>query len=301
VVAERSTQRAAKGQDAAATQSAPSEPQAVVQPRKDGAVRPSYKPSTLVHERGLIVGQALHPSSETAVMPTLVAQHERAFGTVPPTMLLDAAYCTVAVLAPAVEQDIDVLCPSGKARDKATWEKRGAPGLFGKRDFHYEDATNTYHCPAGHSLTQIEQTRDGARRRYRRYATPACATCALRPRCTTSRRGRTVMRYDGEEYKEAMAEVLRQPGARRQYRRRAAIAERPFAALRGRQGLTRFHRRGRAGAAVEFALHCIAFNLNWALNYRERINVGGCLIALWVRIEQSWHLIAVMKFSGSQR
>ena len=51
--------------------------------------------------------------------------------------------------------------------------------------------------------------------------------------------------------------------------------ERPFAEFRGRQGLTRFHRRGVAGARVEFALHCIAFNLKWAIG-RE----GVTLVAL---------------------
>jgi hypothetical protein len=68
------------------------------------------------------------------------------------------------------------------------------------------------------------------------------------------------VRYQGEELKEAMAQVLSQPAARAKYQRRQAIVEPCFAELRERQGLKRFHRRGLAAVRVEFALHCIAFN-----------------------------------------
>ena len=86
-----------------------------------------------------------------------------------------------------------------------------------------------------------------------------------------------------------MALVWQQPAARARYRRRAAMAERPFAELRGRQGLLRFRRRGTRGAAVEFALHCIAFNLKWALGQGRGTGVG-LLWTLWVRITDRWIL-----------
>ena len=288
-LAERSAARAAKGADPAATQIAPQEPEAVLQPRKDGAVRLAYKPSTLVHERGLIVGQAVHPSSETAVLPQLLAQHETAFGSAPPTLLLDAGYCTVAVLADLVARDIDVLCPSGTAQGADDWEKAGRQGRFGKGAFDYAAERDAYRCPAGAWLEPIGQgTRRG--RSYRRYGTAACAECPRRTQCTTAGPGRTVERYAGEEYKEAMTRVLRQPSARTQYRRRAPIAERPFAELRGRQGLLRFHRRGVAGAAVEFALHCIAFDLKWALQQEASGPCAGIVWTLWACTGSRWTL-----------
>ena len=62
-----------------------------------------------------------------------------------------------------------------------------------------------------------------------------------------------------------MAQMLTQPAARAKYRCRAAIVEPFFAELRERQGLKRFHRRGLKSVRVEFALHCIAFNLKKAV------------------------------------
>lgn len=289
VMEERCRKREVKGRAAEHTQVAPAELEAVVQPRKDGAVRPAYRPSVLVHASGLIVGQAVHPSSETAVVPKLLAHHRTVFGTEPSTALLDGAFCTPEVLQEMVERNIDVLSPAGKAQRQDDWEKRGPKGRFGKAQFAYDEPRNAYRCPAGQWLTQRRQGRERAGYAYRMYATAACADCALRAKCTTSRTGRTVKRYDGELIKELMAEVLRHPRARERYRQRAALAERPHAEFRYRQGLTRFHRRGLQGAAVDYALHCIAFNLNWAVA-RSGHSVPFCILFVIIQENGRAHL-----------
>ena len=266
VADERRERRERQGKPTDKVRVSPQEPEAVLQPRKDGATRLAYKPSTLVHESGLVVGQAVHPSSETAVVGQLLDQHVAVFGANPTTALLDAGYCQPAVLKDMVERDVDVLSPSGKATAEGNWQKRGHEGRFGKQAFEYNEERNVYRCPAAEELRQIARTRDAQGRSYRAYQTTACAKCPLRPKCTTSGKGRKVKRYDGEEYKEAMALVLSQPAARRQYRLRRTLGERSFAVFRERQGLTRFHRFGLVGVRVEFALHVMAFDLKWALN-----------------------------------
>jgi transposase len=301
VLEQRCQAREHKGDSAEHTRVAPAELEAVVQPRKDGVVRPAYRPSVLVHVSGLIVGQAVHPSSETAVVPTLLAQHRTEFGTEPPTALWDGAYCTPAVLQEMVERNIDVLTPAGKAQGVDDWEKRGARGRFGKAQFRYEEERNAYRCPAGQWLTQVRQGRERAGYAYRMYATAACGECALRAQCTTSGQGRTVKRYAGELIKELMAEVLRQPRARACYRQRAELAERPHAEIRFRQGLTRFRRRGLAGAGVEYALHCIAFDLRWAVNRAGQWKLIGIMrIAISLpRIPQALHAVVIVTIHGT--
>ena len=74
-----------------------------------------------------------------------------------------------------------------------------------------------------------------------------------------------IYRYDGDEWKEAMSQVFADGRARRAYAQRKAYVEPVFAELRLRQGLTRFRRRGRRGASLEFALHCTAYNLKRTL------------------------------------
>jgi hypothetical protein len=233
----------------------------MVQSQKNKSTRPSYKGSLMAIPEGLITGQAVDPSSETAVVNAMLDQYEATMWAQPLLSLLDAGYFSIEMLGLFVAREIDVLIPAGKATGTDDIEKRQRKeGKLLKNRFIYDDATDTYTCPAGQILVARERSSD-RNGRYRRYRGVACATCSMKAKCTTSDRGRTIKRYDGDELKEAMIEVLRHPRARQDYRARSHIAERPLAELKTRQGLTRFHRRGLRGAAVEFSLHCIAYNL----------------------------------------
>ena len=72
-----------------------------------------------------------------------------------------------------------------------------------------------------------------------------------------------------DEVREAMREVMGQPGARAEYLKRQGMLEPVFASLRQKQGLGRFRRRGLAGARLEFSLHVLAHNLGRAVAATE--------------------------------
>ena len=294
VAEERTEQRRKQGKDPSAIRVAPTEPSAVMQPRKDGARRPSYKPSVLVHGSGLIVAQGVHRSSETAMVDPLLEQHGLVVGGAPNRVLLDAGYCTPQVIKPLVEMGIDLLCPSGRARGDADFEKRGHKGKFAKSEFGYEAGGDRYECPAGQWLGYQRSGVTPKGRKYRVYRCAVCKQCELRSRCTTARAGRTIKRYEGEEYKEAMREVFANPRAREAYRERAHLAERPFSQIKYRQGLQRFHRRGDRGVAVEWSLHVMACNLRHGLRLSQAI-----FAAFWIRIPgDSWRCIAIAAISA---
>jgi hypothetical protein len=284
---ERQRRREFMGREVEATMLAPGEPQAVVQPTKQGVLRPSYKPSAVRHESGLIVAQTVHPSSETAVVIELLAQHFAVFAMDPPRLLGDAGYWSIEMLRELSERNIDALIAAGNANSDDPSEKRSPQGKLLKSHFRYDPEGDLYHCPGQRTLVRDHSSRDGRGRRYIRYRGRDCADCALRARCTNSKSGRTLKRYAGEEYKEAMAAVLRQPAALRQWRRRSGIIEPLFAELRQRQRLTRFRRRGLAKVKVEFALHCIAFNLRKAAARAQLL----AIFVLMVRVPaDSWKL-----------
>jgi len=276
VVRERSERSRARG--GTETVVAASEPEAVLQPRKDGARRPAYKPSLLMHEAGLIVGQQVHPSSEVAVVESLLEQHRSVFGQEPSALLLDAGYQCAAVLEMSVARNIDVLCAVAGPQSKGN---RAQGRGYDKTAFRYDTLSDAYLCPGGQRLRRLKQGRDREQRTVRLYGGAACGGCVLREQCTRSCTGRTIKRYDGDELKELMAAIMRHPVARRRFGQRRS-AERPFAEFRQRQGLTRFHRRGSAGVRVEFALHCIAFDLKWALGHFG--GTGRLLWSVWIAV-----------------
>ena len=289
VLAQRQQAREQVGKPGESVQVSSSEPEAMVQPRKDGPVRPSYKPCLLVHEKRIIIGQSLHPASETASVVPLLVQHGQVLENLPVQLLLDAGFFSLNVLSTCVQVGVDVLCPSGKAHGQEDFERKGHKGLFAKSAFGYEEASDSYMCPAGHRLTTTGRLQhQGQERSYREYRTQACAGCPLRAQCTQAEHGRKLKRFEGEQYKEAMQQVLQQPAARACYRRRGAIVEPVFAELKERQDLRRFHRRGLRKAAMELALHCIAYNLKQALGSQ----VVVVRIFLLARLpDSSWLLV----------
>lgn len=273
--AERDAKRKAKGRDGG--QVLPGEPEATFQKQKNGSFRPSYKPTVMVHSSGLVTGFHVDPSSETAAVEPLVEQHREVFGEAPECTMMDAGFCSAIVLAFFAIEDLDVLCPSGRAfdDDSMTRRRRNPDGLFIKSEFAYDEERDVYICPADRLLKPEHESRD-AHGEYRRYRGTECANCPLKEKCTKSD-SRTVKRYEGDDLKDAMAQVMRQPQAKERFRRRSQ-GERPFAGIKIRQGLTRFRRRGTAGARLETALHFAAWNL--------RVATGALSLAeleIWAR------------------
>lgn len=292
VAREREQQRKARGSKGGQAVVSPIDPEAVLQKCKDGRRRVSFKPTVLVHESGLIVAQTVDPSSEPAAMQELLAQFKEVFGEAPKQLLTDAGFNNLAMLKTAAERGIDLLCPSGSTQD-GEWERQGSHGKFGKKEFPYDSEGDRYLCPAGKWLTPgawHRHSRTGLQ--VRKFQTKECAGCELRMQCVTGKSGRTVTRFEGEEFKDMMEQVLRQPRAQQEYRRRAEIVERIFAEIGWRQGLRRFRRHGRRGSGLEFGLHCIAHNLKWAVRRRARAVENGVirhqllcsrLFVLWAR------------------
>jgi transposase len=258
VLGERAAKRQAKGKDPATTQINPLESDAVVQPLKQQGYGASYKPSVLANEQRVIVAQALHPSSETAVVPALLDSAAR-HGTLEESSW-DAGYHCDSVLDAGEQRQVRILTPEGRSSGD-DWNKQSAK-QYPKSRFIYDASTNTYRCPAGQLLQKIGTYRGKeGYKPYTLYGTSACADCPKKTHCTASKEGRQVKRYPGDARKEALRELLQEEAVRERYRKRAAWVEPVFSVLKGKQRLTRFRRKGLASVRLEFALHAMAYNV----------------------------------------
>ena len=90
-VKRREAKREKKGKKKGVSVS-PSEPEAVIQPLKTKAIAPSYKGSVAANDDRVITANAVHPSSETVVVPKLLMQSERCSGERVTELLQDAGY-----------------------------------------------------------------------------------------------------------------------------------------------------------------------------------------------------------------
>lgn len=257
VMEERREKREDAGKSPDTVVVSPHEPDAVLLPKKNSNdFQLAYKPTVATHSSGLIVGQALSPTSEPECVRALLEQHQQVFDAQPELVLADSGFHSVEVLALFVRLDIDALVPSGKG----TKEKKTKASLFPRSEFAWDEEANAPRCPAGRLMSgghTPQKDRRGAE--YRQFQGRGCRTCTLRDRCTRNAPRRLKV-YEGDDLKRAMAEALSHPAAKKAYRARAGIVEPSIARLR-EGGLVRFRKRGTANVRVEFSLHCVAHNL----------------------------------------
>src|SRR5690348_1146713 len=131
---------------------------------------------------------------------------------------------------------------------------RGDGTLFQRGDFAYDEASDTFRCPAGERLHRHQR-----KERWIVYAgqPEVCGACALRARCTVGSR-RLLKKH---RYGEAL-DRMRGRATAEAMRLRRSLAEHPFAALKYQIfGHPRFLLRGLRGARTEIGLGVLAYNL----------------------------------------
>ena len=179
--------------------------------------------------------------------------------------MADAGYSNGEQAAGCEAQGIEPHVPANRAVNN-----QGDGTLFDRREFHYDEASDTMRCPAGQSL---RRQRVQSARRQVVYAGEAvvCGACPLRARCTTAAR-RVVKRH---LYEGALQRMQQRATAEAMLLRRCVV-ERVFAELKYRIfGHPRFLLRGRGGAQTEISLATLAYNLKRML----RVLGGVSLIA----------------------
>jgi transposase len=239
----------------------PTEPEAMVQRLKRGrGTGPSYKPSVLSNEDRIVTALDVHPSMETKVVAAMLDQSKRVTGEAVSELLLDAGYFDDGVIAATLEREVSLLCPEGQ-----TPEMPKASTAFHKSQFHYDQTTDHYRCPAGQKLIRLRSvSATPGKRAYDVYGTTACGNCASRPDCTKIA-ARQIRRHPEECFRDALRQVMTHPQARAIFSKRKAMVEPVFSHLRGQQGLDRFRRKGLHRVKSEFALHILAYNLSRAV------------------------------------
>jgi transposase len=141
----------------------------------------------------------------------------------------------------------------------ATVPRRVIPGsragLYQKADFDYDAERDLYRCPAGLELRH--HARD-QRRKLNIYQRTGCNQCPLQPHCTPSDTRSVTRHFFEAAYARSEVRLYAEPGL---MRKRASIAERPFAVLKNVLGFKRFGCRGLRGARTEMSIAVLAYNL----------------------------------------
>ena len=178
----------------------------------------------------------------------LVAGH--ADDEVKPIVMGDSAYAGADTLDDLEQAGFDVIAKVPPASGRA--------GMFGKDDFDVDLDADSVGCPAGH-VVNIRRSADGA---GRADFIEHCAGCAMRERCTTSAKGRSVTIHPKEAILQRAKTAQADPEWRHAYRSTRPKVERKIAhfvrvAWGGRKART----RGRRRVATDVETRAAAINL----------------------------------------
>jgi hypothetical protein len=141
------------------------------------------------------------------------------------------------------------------------------PGLFADTDFAYNAQDDTYRCPGNQMLRFISRC-ERTRRRVYEAPPAACRACALKPQCTTSRRGRRVGRGFAEDYLDRVRGYHATEPYAKAMRKRKVWVEPLFAEAKDWHGLRRFRMRGAEKVNIQAQITAAGQNLKRLLGAR---------------------------------
>ena len=182
-------------------------------------------------------------------------QARDATGTDNLTVLADRGYFSGEEVRACEAIGVTPICP------KPLTSTAKADGRWGKQDFRYDPPTDTYRCPAGETLIRrFASIENGLT--VHKYWSDACATCAVKAKCTTGKE-RRISRWEHEHVVEAMQDRLeRMPDAMRIRRR---TVEHVFGTFKDWMGRSHFKTRTLKKVETEMSLHVLAYNIKRAI------------------------------------
>ncbi len=281
-LAESRARQLAKGRPVAV---AVADPDATIQPNKEGGYAPNYTPLAATDGQiGMIVdAEVLADSDEPSQTLATVERIEQRFGQQPGQLLADAAHGSGANLEALAGRGVDAYIPMERPGGPDNPAYRADPHqpvaaeqwdrlpvnpktkALDRAAFIYDRAKDCYYCPMGRTLSfarAVGYKRAGGGS-YRTYEGKDCAgNCPLAGRCVRGQSGlRTISRDEYEPLREGMAAKLGTAAGQAVYRRRKWMAETPFGWIKSVLGVRQFLLRGLEKVRVEWTWMCAAFNL----------------------------------------
>ena len=191
--------------------------------------------------------------AEVGAARTMIERTEKRFGLKPQRLAGDTAYGAAPMLNWLVDEK--QIAPHIPVFDRSKRED----GTFSREDFRYDEASDTYTCPGGKTLTTTGRVHDRDVIYYRSSVLD-CAKCQLKPRCCPKTPQRRVPRSLYERARDVARSWVGTEAFEQSRRERKRIEMR-FAHLKRILRLGRLRLRGPRGAQDEFTLAAIAQNL----------------------------------------
>ena len=262
---------------------------------KEHRRKPNYNVQMAVDSKaGVVVATRVddHPNDMGQAI-AMVDQTKTQCGELPVEMSFDAGYHTGRAVAQLQTRQTtayvsdpegksyrsagearDILASGGKLSEEQIKSlPRDSANRFTRFCFVYDQATDTYRCPAS-EVMRLERRRTRSDRHGKvdswEYATGGCATCRWATECSTSKWGRRIMRTEFDAARMNMLRRTSGPKGKERSSLRSRTVEPRFGEMKSVFGLRKFLRRGREMVATEVSLVATAMNLGRLIRNAQR-------------------------------
>lgn len=271
------------------------DPDSRILPNKEGGYAANYTPMAttetgmgLIVDAGVVIGNVEHDQLLTTV-ETIQAD----FDVDIERMLADSAYTRGENLVGTEEKGVNLIGPLAETkckdnpaiRDDASQPvaperindlpKQPRTKCFDKSAFIYDEATDSYSCPAGqrlpHRITYSIST--SAERKV--YTCQDCEGCPLAPKCIrkSDAGGREVIDDVHEPARRRHRAKMQHEQSQAVYSRRQHFGETPFAVIKAMFDMRRFLLRSIEGVGQEWQWMATAFNLKKLMQTWETLRM----------------------------
>lgn len=232
--------------------------------RKGGQCVAGYNVQTAVDAKHklIVAGAVIQDGNDSQQAAVMGLAAKQALGVETLETVQDQGYFNGQQIQDCLENGITPYMPEPARKDE-----KAQPDRILRRDFQYDPITDRYTCPNGQHLSYKYEINDDGRI-YRAYqsAPKACADCALKVKCLSSKgRYRTVTRGAYEDVYTAHRQRMETKGAE-MMRKRSELCEHPFGTLKRWCGWTHFLLRGLEKVRGEWHLLMFAYNFKRVLS-----------------------------------
>ncbi len=259
------------------------DPDSRILPSKEGGYAANYTPmATTETGLGMIVNaEVVIGNVEHDQFTEIVDTVQSDFGVNVERVLADTAYTCGENLVSAEEKDVELIGPLAEPKCENNPAFRADPTQrvaadqvsklpvssrtkkFDKTAFVFDEASDSYSCPAGKPLPHRITYSIGQPTERSVYACGDCEGCELAPACVrkSDAAGRELIDNPHEAARRRHRQRMESEEAQLAYKRRPHFGELPFAVIKTTFDIRRFLLRGIEGVGQEWRWASTAFNL----------------------------------------
>jgi transposase len=186
-----------------------------------------YKTHRAVDQKHeIITATKITPGSvdDGEVLEDIIETHQHTTHKEVDTVVADSKYGTIDNYLICHDRGIKAHIPSLEETHRGSGRQKG---IFPKEAFTYHPDTDTFSCPAGHTLNRRHYYKNRNHYEYK-ASSELCARCELKEHCSRAKDGRTLKRHARQDELDRMLRHATSREAKRDIKTRQHLSERSF-------------------------------------------------------------------------